>query len=104
MWPPVTALPLQLEVAMLRISKEDGGNVLHLSGRLTGAWVAELRRVCETEAGFATELALDLSEVQFADREGVTLLRSLAARGIRVHGSSPFIAELLSPVHGSKAR
>lgn len=73
-----------------------GEKTLHLSGRLAGASVPEVRRACEAELASTSALALDLAAVQFIDRDGVALVRLLAGRGIRLCGTTPFIAALLS--------
>jgi anti-anti-sigma regulatory factor len=53
---------------------------LRLSGQLTGPWVDELARAIDTHAESGC-LVLDLTEVSFADSEGIQLLRSLHAQG-----------------------
>lgn len=83
---------------MLRISRieSSSGNVtLRLEGRLIGPWVDELRRCCATISNDGHQLALDLTEVLFADYKGLALLRTLRESNIRLAGCSPFLREQL---------
>jgi hypothetical protein len=50
------------------------------AGRLAGPWVAELTRALE-ELPPPGAVELDLTDVSFADADGVALLRSLRRRG-----------------------
>ena len=68
-----------------------------IEGRLTGEEAAELRRVC---AGIDGWPVLDLTDLQSADREGVSVLRELRAKGVRLIGASPYIQILLAPEAG----
>jgi ABC-type transporter Mla MlaB component len=87
---------------MLKISREntDGSVVvLRLEGEVTDRWVDALEIACadisaEREETGAT-LALDLTRVSFLDARGVTLLQSLARRGVELAGGSVFVAEQL---------
>ena len=55
-------------------------HTVRAAGRLAGPWVAELSRALdELQASRAVEL--DLTEVSFADADGVALLRTLRKRG-----------------------
>ena len=92
---------------MLRISHEapSGGKnewVLRLEGQVKGAWVEELRRVCDETVGQAgssdARLVLDLADVMFVDANGVTLLRLLRNRHVLLTHCSPFVAEQLKEV------
>ena len=77
---------------MLRIDESD---TLKLEGRIVGPWIGELRDACERVMGRGRGLVLDLSGVDFVDREAAALLRQLRARGARLANASPFLAELL---------
>jgi len=81
---------------MLRItsSRQDEITRIKLEGKLVGPWVAECRALCAGETARGQELALDVSEVRFADQEGVELLRQMADAG-QVERSSGFAAELM---------
>jgi len=50
-------------------------------------------RVC---VGLTGPVVLDLSDLQFADREGVSALRQLRARGAELAGASPYLCLLLN--------
>jgi len=50
------------------------------AGRLAGPWVAELSRALD-ELPACCSVELDLTEVSFADTDGVALLRTLRKRG-----------------------
>ena len=78
----------------LRISTvgPDPTMALKLDGRLTSEEVPELRRVCADLKGQAT---LDLTDLQFADRTGVSVLRELRAHGAKFTGASPYIELLI---------
>ena len=55
--------------------------VLTLDGRLTGDEIAELRRAVNEVGG---HVSLDLTDLQFADRQGVSVLRELRAQGAQL--------------------
>ena len=84
---------------MLRITRADDSGTsesLRVEGRLTQA---ELPRLQETCAGLLQDgrsLCLDLSGLQFADREAVATLRALRRRGVRLEGTSGFVEALLT--------
>lgn len=83
---------------MLKISegkRTDRSITLRLEGRVVGPWVEELRQICEPLLADETTLALDLTDVSFADESGVTLLASLNRRGVSLSRPSPFVAEQL---------
>jgi hypothetical protein len=83
---------------MLRISlivEGVRGVIFRLEGRVVGPWVAELRKACEKVLEEKRGLTLELSEVMFASREGVALLRELKAQGVVLSGCSPFLSQEL---------
>ena len=55
-------------------------HTVRAAGRLAGPWVAELSRALE-ELSASRSVELDLTEVSFADADGVALLRTLRKRG-----------------------
>lgn len=89
---------------MLRISpaKPNGRSAtLKLEGQLIGPWVGELQRACDGVLGEGRPLALDLNDVTFVDRAGVSLLARLREQQVMVTGCSPFLEEQLkSGVNG----
>ena len=83
---------------MLKISQagKPGQNfTLKLEGRVIGPWVGELRVVCESLLINSRVVKLDLSDVSFADTDGVELLMNLKSRGVLLANGSPFVAEQL---------
>jgi hypothetical protein len=80
---------------MLRITRAESttpSTLLTLEGRLVGPWVTVLRDECQSTDG---AVVLNLAQVNFADDAGVTLLRRLTSRGVRLQGASAFVSELL---------
>ncbi|HQQ75969.1 MAG TPA: hypothetical protein PLB01_01320 [Thermoanaerobaculia bacterium] len=79
---------------MLRIAEERLGDltVVRVAGRLGGAGVEELERVC---AASLRPLRIDLAALLQADELGIALLRSLRGSGAELTGVSPFIGLLL---------
>ena len=82
---------------MLRIERILDGNktVLRAAGRLTGPWVAELRRTIGEEASQGVAV-LDLTDVSFADHDGLAFLLSLTTEARLVLRCSPFLTEQLT--------
>jgi ABC-type transporter Mla MlaB component len=83
---------------MLKISqagKSKHSVTLKLEGRVVGPWVGELLRVCETLLTDGLALKLDLTDVTFADANGVALLSSFKTRGMTLKNCSPFVDEQL---------
>lgn len=78
----------------IRITKtvDDRQTVLKVDGRLKADDVGELSRAYQSVQGAA---ALDLSELQSADRDGVAVLRELVSLGTEIRGASPYIELLL---------
>jgi len=82
---------------MLRINQDLRGSTrpaLILEGRLVGPWVQELRRAV-ADLGADARSVLDLRGLQFADAEGVALLRRLRESGMEIVDASTFITSLL---------
>jgi hypothetical protein len=77
------------------IETPGGESVVRLEGELIGPWVDELKALCEQRLDSHTPLSLDLADVRFADRQGVTLLHGLQARGVHLARCSLFVAEQL---------
>ncbi len=78
----------------LRISEVGSGpgTSFKLDGRLTAEEVPELLRVC---AGLTKGVVLDLNDLHFADRQGVSALRELRAQGAKLTSVSPYLCLLL---------
>ena len=91
---------------MLKISPAGTVNhsvTLKLEGRVVGPWVGELRQVCETLLTERRGLKLDLTNVSFADADGVAALSSLKSRGVTFANCSPFVEEQLKSGLGETA-
>ena len=83
---------------MLKISVQEtakGVTTLLLAGQVSGPWVAELERACDSLLAQGGSLTLDLEEVSFIDREGIRLLRHLQQQYVTFVHCSPFVAEQL---------
>jgi ABC-type transporter Mla MlaB component len=82
---------------MLKISQSGKANsfTLKLEGRVVGPWVGELRQVCETMLTEGRSLKLDLTDVTFADAEGIAVLTGFKTRGVTLKNCSPFVDEQL---------
>jgi anti-anti-sigma regulatory factor len=83
---------------MLRITmlqQQAARVVLVLEGRLSGAWVEELRKVCAAAAG---RVVLILTDVSGADEEGLKLLGELAAQGAELAGKGIAVRTLVEVV------
>jgi ABC-type transporter Mla MlaB component len=82
---------------MLRISempRSSDRSTLLLEGRLRGPWVEELRRSVAA-LGPVARVILDLQGLEFADAEGVALLRALRAEGAEIASASTFMTSLM---------
>ena len=84
---------------MLRITLHDSARELRfkLEGKLSGPWVEELRQcwrtASSTTAGRST--SLDLSDVDFVDAEGQSLLSEMHRQGVRLDAATPLIRALV---------
>ncbi len=63
----------------ITIQETNGATVLTLEGRVAGPWAAELGRVWVDEAPrlIKSKLAVDISNVIFADADGARVLRDI---------------------------
>ena len=67
-------------------------NVLQIAGQLAGVGVLELERECRA-AGLP--IALDLSNLRWADSDGVQSLKTFVDKGAQLRGMSPYVKMLL---------
>lgn len=84
---------------MLRITRIEPSArdvILRLEGKLIGPWVNELKTHCEIVREEGRHLLLEMTEVSFADRAGIALLRVLKKSGIELAGCPPLISEVLN--------
>ncbi len=71
----------------------DGSwTVVHVSGRLSGKAVEELKKACDPIDG---PLVIDLSHLLLADKEGISTIRSIADKGAQIRGATPFVQVFL---------
>jgi len=71
---------------------ESGIPTLKLAGELRGEETFELRRACDV---LSSPFVVDLTELPFADAEGVAALLGLRARGAALVGARPYVSLLL---------
>jgi ABC-type transporter Mla MlaB component len=85
---------------MLKITVEKAlpDTWLILEGSLSGPWVTELNKTVIDSRCQPDTIKLDLSGIQFADEQGLLLIRELRAWGVTLEAISPFINELLKPL------
>jgi hypothetical protein len=76
----------------LDVSPEEGRAVVRIHGRLAGAAVRELDRVCRE---VSRPLVLDVTYLMSADDGGVATLRRLHLDGAQLAGLSPYLVLLL---------
>jgi len=83
---------------MLRITEEtlNGKTArVRLEGQVVGPYVMEVRRFCERLLETGRSLSLDMGDVSFVDRNGVTLFKAFASRNVSFVNCSPFLTEQL---------
>jgi anti-anti-sigma regulatory factor len=83
---------------MLKISALEpapGILMLLLEGRIVDVETEQLVEAAEKVLSAGQRLTLDFAGVTFVSRKGVTLLRDLTAREVRIVNASGFIAEQL---------
>ncbi len=78
----------RLDVKMVGIMKR-----ISIAGDLLAGGVGELKQVAGANG---ESLELDLSELRFADSDGIETLRRLIDNGATAIGASPFIKNLLA--------
>jgi anti-anti-sigma regulatory factor len=71
------------------------GRCFVLEGRISGPWVGELQRLCQTALDANRRLTLDLTHVSFIDADGLALFRRLLRGNVRLKGGSSFVMEQL---------
>jgi hypothetical protein len=87
---------------MLKITLHDSAGELRfrLEGRLSGAWVAELRQCWQTARSTVHDrkTTLDLREVDYVDADGQCLLAELFRQGFDLKAVTPLIRELVHEI------
>ena len=87
---------------MLKITLHDSAEELRfrLEGRLSGAWVAELRQCWLTAQSTiqCRKTTLDLGEVDYVDTDGQALLTEMHERGVILKAVTPLIREMVQEI------
>jgi ABC-type transporter Mla MlaB component len=90
---------------MLKITLHDSAKELRfrLEGRLCGAWVGELRQCWVTAQSTANNrnTTVDLSEVDYVDSEGQSLLTEMFQHSAILKAVTPLIRALVQEIEGS---
>ena len=76
----------------LTVTQEDSVAVIHVDGRLAAGNLSDLEPLVTAITG---AVVIDLSNLISVDDAGVATLRSLAGRGARLIGVTPYVALLL---------
>ena len=83
---------------VLRINQSDGsdsGSILQLEGRILAEEAAFLQRECFQLLQSRDEVSLDLTEVSFVDRAGVSVLLQLQLAGVEIRCRPGAVASVL---------
>jgi ABC-type transporter Mla MlaB component len=90
---------------MLKITLHDNAQELRfrLEGRLSGAWVGELRQCWLTAQSTVRgrKTTLDLGEVDYVDADGQALLTDMFQHGVCLKAVTPLIRELVQEIERS---
>lgn len=84
---------------MLRITAQADSRTrvrLIVEGRLIGPWNPALEAAVSESRAAYEHMHLDLSGLQFADEQGLSLLRRFVSENVVLERVSPFIQELLT--------
>ena len=78
----------------IRIDIDSDGTqtIIRIAGRLTSTAVAQLKEACDL---FEDPFVIDLSNLFFADDDGINAITALADQGAQIGGASPFVQLLL---------
>jgi hypothetical protein len=83
-------------VAMLKIStieSMDGMMKIRIDGQISGEGVMLLHKTCTAYLDQGLQLSVDLQNVSFVDRDGITMVRKLKEYKVEFSNAPPFIAE-----------
>ena len=79
-----------------RYQAPDEIETLRVEGRLTRSELPRFHDTCADLLASGRILSLDLSGLQFADRDAVAALQALRSRGVSLVGTSGFLDALLA--------
>ncbi|HEX3747725.1 MAG TPA: hypothetical protein VHW09_27505 [Bryobacteraceae bacterium] len=87
---------------MLKITLHDSSGELRfrLEGRLSGAWVGELRQCWVTALSTVhdRQTTLDLGDVDYVDADGQILLAEMFHQGVALQAVTPLIREVVQEI------
>jgi anti-anti-sigma regulatory factor len=87
---------------MLKITLHDSAGELRfrLEGRLSGAWVVELRQCWQTARSTVRDrkATLDLGEVDYVDADGECLLAEMFQQGVGLKAVTPLIRAVVQEI------
>ena len=81
---------------MLKIStieSADGQMQIRVDGQISGEGVKLLQMTCKDHLDQGLKLSVDLQNVLFVDRDGISMLRKLKEYKVEFLNASPFIGE-----------
>lgn len=73
--------------------------VVRVAGRLTSGAVDQLKKACRP---IKASFVIDLSDLVYADDEGISAIREIVDKGVLVQGASPFVKLLIDMRQRSK--
>ena len=83
---------------MVKISEVpavNGKKIIKLEGQVVGPSVTEVETFCHRFLEKEGSLTIDVGDVLYLDRSGVTLFKDLLARQVKLINCNPFLTELL---------
>ncbi len=85
---------------MLRVTKtlQASGIVVKLEGRLAGSWVREAERVWRSVVSPRIPVAVDLTDMTYADADGRRLLETMHCRGSRLTATTCLTKALVAEI------
>lgn len=72
--------------------------LVRIAGRLTSTDVPQLMQTFST---IEDSFVIDLSDLLYADSEGINAIRAIVDKGVQLQGTSPFVKLLIETHQGS---
>ncbi len=90
-----------IRIMNIRIDFNSDGskNAVLISGRLSSSTVAHLKKACDS---IRDSFVIDLSNLLFADEDGINAIRTIVDKGAQIRGASPFVQLLLDSAQDEK--